>query len=131
MRTAVLKIRSYKHSPVWKFVIDMRGFGKNRMFFKSRASAKKEFEKQRKLFEAHGREALAMSQREMSDFIHARDTLAKYGETINEAVTARVSYWENIRRCKLTVGQFKGEYIAKKEALLAREELRPSHVRDM
>jgi len=109
----------------------MRGFGKSRLFFKSRAQANLELKNQRKLLETHGREALAMSQREMSDFIHARTTLAKYGETINEAVKSRVDYWENIRRCKLTVGQFKDEYIAKKEALLAREELRPSHVRDM
>ena len=39
MKQAVLKVRPYKHSSVCKFVIDMRGFGKSRMFFKSRARA--------------------------------------------------------------------------------------------
>jgi integrase len=87
--------------------------------------------KQQRLLETHGREAIVLLPREMSDFIVARDTLAKYGETINEAVKARVDYWEQIRRCKLTVGQFKDEYVTRKEEMLARQELRPSHVRDI
>src|SRR5581483_6676687 len=131
MRRAILKVRPYAHSPIWKFVLDMRGFGKSRMFFKSRQNANIELKKQRRLLDHHGKEALALSQRDMSDFIHARDTLAKFGETIADAVRARVDHWQNRRRCDLTVGRFKDEYLAAKEASLAKGELRKSHIRDL
>ena len=66
MKQAVLKVRPYKHSSVWKFVIDMRGFGKSRMFFKSRARAVLELKNQRRLLNHHGKEALALSAADMS-----------------------------------------------------------------
>src|SRR5581483_8916749 len=108
-RRAILKVRPYAHSPIWKFVLDMRGFGKSRMFFKSRQNANIELKKQRRLLDHHGKEALALSQRDMSDFIHARDTLAKFGETIADAVRARVDHWQNRRRCYLIVGRLTAE----------------------
>lgn len=131
MKQAVLKIRPYNHSPIWKFVIDMRGFGKSRMFFKSRQSANVELKKQRRLLAHHGKEALGLSAVEMHAFIAARDMLAEYGETIGDAVKARVDYHKNQRRCDLTVAQFKNEYLAGKEALLAKKELSEAHIRDL
>ena len=67
------------------------------MFFKTRAEADAEAMRQRTLLERHGREAIGLSPREMSDFITATKKLAEYGETINEAVKFRVDYLERVR----------------------------------
>ena len=74
MKQAVLKVRPYKHSSVWKFVIDMRGFGKSRMFFKS-GLLQSELKNQRRLLNHHGKEALALSAADMSALLVRRDTL--------------------------------------------------------
>ena len=88
MKKAILKVRPYHHSKTHKFLLDLRGFGKGkgRLFFKTRAEADSELARQRSLLERHSREAIGLSPREMSDFIHARDTLANYRETINALV---------------------------------------------
>ena len=49
-----------------------------------------------------------MSQREMSDFITAREKLVKYGKVIGDAVDMLVDHEERIRRCKTTVGHTAG-----------------------
>ena len=57
------------------------------------------------MLERHSREAVGLSQREMSDFITARDKLEKFGETINDAVEFRIDHLERVRRHGITVKQ--------------------------
>jgi hypothetical protein len=80
-----LKVLPYRHHPKYKFVLDLRAFGKGRKFFKTRTEADAERLRQITLLERHIREAIGLSQREMSDFITARGKLAEYGETISDA----------------------------------------------
>jgi hypothetical protein len=64
--------------------------------------------RQKTLLERHSREAIGLSQREMSDFITAREKLVKYGKVIGDAVDMLVDHEERIRRCKTTVGHTAG-----------------------
>jgi integrase len=115
MKKPVLVVRPYRHHPKFKFILDLRAYGKGRLFFKTKAEADAERLRQQTLLERHSRAAVGLSQREMSDFITARETLAKYGKTINEATAFCVDHLERIRRCKVTVSQLKDELIAVKE----------------
>jgi integrase len=115
MKKPVLKVRPYKHSTTHPFLLDLRAYGKGRMFFKNRATADAERRRQETSLARHGREALGMSPREMSDFITAKKKLADYGETINDAVKHRVDYLERIRRCKTTVKELVAELIDAKK----------------
>jgi integrase len=105
MKKPKLAVLPYRHHKKYKFVLDLRAFGKGRKFFKTRAEADAERLRQIALRERHSREAIGLSQREMSDFITAKNKLADYSETINEAVKFRVDYLERVRRCKVTVSQ--------------------------
>src|SRR5215470_4028985 len=109
-----LKVLPYRHHPKFKFVVDLRAFGKGRKFFKTRAEAEAEALRQRTLLERHSREAIGLSQREMSDFIEAKRKLADYGETIGDAVKFRVDHLERVLRCKITVTQLAGEVLESK-----------------
>jgi integrase len=102
------------HSKTHPFVVDLRAFNKGRKFFKIKAEAEAEAYRQRTLLERHTREAVGLSQRELSELVHARTKLAEYGETVTEAVRHRVDYLERIRRCKVTVSQLAGEVIEAK-----------------
>jgi integrase len=99
------------HSKTHPFLVDLRAYGKGRKFFKIRAEAEAEAYRQRTLLERHSRALIGLSQREMSEIIHARDKLAEYGETIPEAVKHRVDYYERIRRCNVTVAQLSDEVL--------------------
>src|SRR5262245_58138634 len=114
MRRPTFKVHKYKHSKTQRFYINLRAFGKGRKFFRTRAEAEAEALRQKTLLERHGREAVALSQREMSDFISARKKLAEYGETIADAVKFRVDYLERVRRHGITVAQLAGEVIEAK-----------------
>src|SRR5512133_2009372 len=92
-----LKVRPYRHDPKYKFVLDLRAFNKGRKFFKTRTEAEAEALRQRTLLERHSRMAVGLSQRELSDFIHARDRLAGYGKTISDAVDFFADHLERIR----------------------------------
>src|SRR4029434_489650 len=81
-----LKVLPYRHHPKFKFVLDLRAFKKGRKFFKTRTEAEAEALRQRTLLERHSRIAVGLSQRELSDLIHARDRLAGYGKKITDAV---------------------------------------------
>jgi integrase len=105
-----LKALPYRH-PKYKFVVDLRAFGKGRKFFKTRTEAEAEALRQRTLLERHSRALIGLSQREMSEIIAARQKLAEYGETISDSVKHRVDYLERIRRCKITVAQLADEVI--------------------
>jgi len=109
-----LAVLPYKHHRKYKFVVDLRAFDRGRKFFATRAQAKAELARQRSLLERHSREAIGLSQREMSDFITAKHKLAKYGETINEALKHRVDYLEHVRRSGITVAQLSNEVIEAK-----------------
>jgi hypothetical protein len=127
MKKPILKVRPYRHSKNNKFILDLRGFGKGRMFFKTRAEADAECMRQKTLLERHSRDAIGLSQREMSDFITARNKLAEYGETINDAVSFRVDHLERIRRCKISVAQLAEEVLKAK----LRDGMSKAYLRDL
>jgi integrase len=109
-----LKVLPYRHHPKFKFVLDLRAFKKGRKFFKTRAEAEAEALRQRTLLERHSRIAVGLSQHELSDFIRARDKLAEYGETLNDAVQFRVDHLDRVRRHGITVAQLVDEIIEAK-----------------
>src|SRR5579864_8331671 len=114
MKKPKLQVRPYKHRPKHKFVLDLRAFGRGRKFFKTRADANAECLRQKSLLERHSREAVGLSQREMSDLITARNRLANYGKTINDAVTFIVDHEERIRRCTVKIKQLVDDLIEAK-----------------
>src|SRR5215468_1872074 len=114
MKRPNLKIRRYKHSESHPFLLDLRPWGKGRMFFKTRAEADAERLRQLTTLERHGREAIALPQQELSDFITARKKLAEYGETIVDALKFRVDHLERVRRCKITVAELAVEVVEAK-----------------
>jgi integrase len=79
------------------------------------------------LKESRSRGAIGLSQREMSDFITAKNKLAEYSETINEAVKFRVDYLERVRRCKVTVSQLADEVLETKR----RDGMSKDYLRDL
>jgi integrase len=115
MKKPTLIVRPYRHRPPYKFVLDLRAFGKGRKFFKTRVEADAEVKRQKTLLERHSREAIGLSQREMSDFITARNKLAEYGKTITDAVAVVVDHEERIRRCNVTIRQLTAELIQAKQ----------------
>jgi hypothetical protein len=66
MKKPVLKVRKYEHSSTDPFLLDLRAYGKGRLFFKTRAAADAEAMRQRTLLERHSREAIGLSQRELN-----------------------------------------------------------------
>jgi integrase len=100
-----LKVLAYRHHPKYKFVLDLRAFKKGRKFFKTRTEAEAEALRQRTLLERHSRIAVGLSQRELSDLIHARDRLAGYGKKITDAVDFLVDHLERVRRHGITVSR--------------------------
>jgi len=114
MKKAVLKVRKYRHSATHPFLLDLRAYGKGRQFFKTRAEADAERLRQLTTLERHGREAIGLSQRELSDFITAKRKLADYGETINEAVNFRIDHLELVRRHGIAVKKLAAELLEAK-----------------
>jgi len=114
MKKPILKVRPYQHSKNHKWLLDLRAFGNGRLFFKTKAEADAECLRRKSLLERHDREAAGLSKREMSDIIHARNDLAKYGETLSDAVKFRVDYLERVRRSGVTVAQMADEVIEAK-----------------
>ena len=114
MKKPKIAVRPYRHSKTHKFSVDLRPFGKGRKFFKTRAEAEAEVMRQKTLLERHSREAVGLSQREMSDFITAKTKLGEYGETINDAVRHRLDYLERVRRSGITVAQLANEVVEAK-----------------
>ena len=127
MKKPVLNVRPYRHSKKHKFILDLRGFGKGRMFFKTRDEAKAELARQRSLLERHGRAVIGLSQREMSEIIAAKHELAGYGKTITDAARFLVHHLEHVRRCKITVSQLADELLKAK----LRDGMSKDHLRDL
>src|SRR5215831_18271694 len=109
-----LAVLPYRHHPKYKFVLDLRAFGKGRKFFKTRTEADAECLRQKTLLERHSREAIGFSQRMMSEIIAARDQLAEYGKTLSDAVEFYVDHLERVRRCKITVAELANEVVEAK-----------------
>jgi len=111
MRHPSFKVHEYKHSKSHRFYINLRAFGKGRKFFKTRSEADAEAMRQKTLMERHGRDAIGLPQRELSDFIAAKRKLEEYGKTIGDAVEYFVDHLERIRRCKITVAELANEVV--------------------
>jgi integrase len=122
-----LKVLSYRHHPKYKFVLDLRAFNKGRKFFKTRTEAEAEALRQRTLLERHSRIAVGLSQRDLSDFIHARDRLAGYGKKITDAVDFLVDHLERVRRHGITVSQLGLEVLEAKR----RDGKAPAYLADL
>jgi integrase len=114
MKKPRLIVRPYRHSRTHKFILDLRAYGKGRVFFKTRTEADAECLRQKTLLERHSREAVGLSQRAMSEVIAGRDKLAKYGKTLSDAVDFYVDHLERVRRCKITVAQLAEEVLGVK-----------------
>jgi integrase len=114
MKKPKLAVLPYRHHLKYKFVLDLRAFGRGRKFFKTRAEAEAERRRQLTALERHGREAIGLPQHEVSDFIRARKTLAEYGKTITDATAFYVDHLERVLRCKVTVAQLAAELIEAK-----------------
>jgi integrase len=122
-----LKVLSYRHHPKYKFILDLRAFNKGRKFFKTRTEAEAEALRQRTLLERHSRIAVGLSQRDLSDFIHARDRLAGYGKKITDAVDFLVDHLERVRRHGITVSQLGLEVLEAKR----RDGKAPAYLADL
>src|SRR5215831_17412678 len=114
MKKPKLTVRPYLHSETRKWCLDLRSLGKGRQFFRHKSDADAERVRQLTTLERHGREAIGLSQRELSDFITAKNTLAEYGKTLNNAVEFYVDHLERVRRCKITVAQLANEVLETK-----------------
>jgi hypothetical protein len=115
MKRPNLKVRRYKHSATHRFLLDLRAYGKGRLFFKTRAEADAEQLRQLTALEIHGREARGLPQHQISDFIKTRKRLAVHGKTIVDAADFLIHHLEQIRRCKTTVSQLAAEVITAKQ----------------
>jgi integrase len=122
-----LKVLPYRHHPKFKFVLDLRAFKKGRKFFKTRTEAEAEALRQRTLLERHSRIAVGLSQRELSDFIHARDRLAGYGKKITDAIDFLADHLERVRRHGITVAQLGQEVLEAKR----RDGKAPAYLADL
>jgi integrase len=111
MKKPKLAVLSYRHHPKYKFVLDLRAFGKGRKFFKTRLDADSEAKRQKTLLEIHSREAVGLQPREMSEIISARNKLAEYGKTVHEAAEFFTQHLERVRRCKITVAELTDEVL--------------------
>ena len=111
MRRPSFKVHEYKHSKTHRFYINLRAFGKGRKFFKTRSEAEAEAMRQKTLMERHGRDAIDLPQRELSDFIAAKRKLAEYGKVITDAVAYFVDHLERVRRCGITVAELANEVV--------------------
>jgi integrase len=114
MKKPTLKVLPYRHSKTHKFYINLRAFGKGRKFFRTRAEAEAERLRQLTALERHGREAVALPQHELSDFIIARKKLAEHGKTVTDATEFYLRYLERVRRCKTTVAELVVELLETK-----------------
>src|SRR4030095_4334473 len=122
-----LKVRPFRHHPKFKFVLDLRAFKKGRKFFKTRTEAEAEALRQRTLLERHSRIAVGLSQRELSDFIHARDRLAGYGKKNTAGIDFSADHLERVRRHGITVAQLGQEVLEAKR----RDGKAPAYLADL
>ncbi len=114
MKKPKLIVRPYRHSETHRWCLDLRPLGKGRQFFRHKSDADAERTRQLTTLERHGREAVGLSQRELSDFITAKRELAEYDKTINDSAKFLIDHLERVRRCKITVAQLADEVLKTK-----------------
>jgi integrase len=114
MRRPTLAVFPYRHSETHPYYLDLRPFGQGRKFFKTRAEAEAARLQQITSLQRHGREAVGLPQRELSDFITAKSKLAEHGKTINDATDFYLDHLERVLRCKTTVSQLAAELLEAK-----------------
>ena len=114
MRKPKLIARPYKHDPVFKWIIDLRPFGKGRKFFKHKSEADAEAMRQRTTLARHGQEALDMPRGELSAIIDAKNRLAKYSKTISDAATFLINHLDKTLRHGVTVSNLAAELLEAK-----------------
>src|SRR5262249_40820809 len=114
MKKPSLAVLPYRHSKTHKFYLNLQPFGKGRKFFRTRAEAEAERLRQLTALERHGREAVGLPQRELSDFITAKRKLAEHGKTITDAAEFYLDHLERVRRCKTTVAELAAEVLEAK-----------------
>ena len=114
MKRPTLKVRAYKHSETHRFLLDLRPWGKGRIFFKTRAEAEAERLRQLNALKRHGEEAIGLPAHELSEFIKARKRLADHGKTITDAADFLIHHLEQIRRCNTTILELTAELIEAK-----------------
>jgi integrase len=115
MKKPTIVVRPYRHSLKYKFVLDLRAYGKGRLFFKTKAEADAECLRQKTTLVRHGREALALPAHEVSTIIEAKKRLASYGKNIPDAVDFLIHHLEQIRRCNVTVAELSDEVLNAKK----------------
>ena len=106
MKKPKLIVRPYRHSETHKWCLDLRPLGKGRQFFRHKSDADAERTRQLTTLERHGREAVGLSQRELSDFITAKQELAEYDKTINDAAKFLIDHLERVLKHGTTVSEF-------------------------
>jgi len=111
MRRPTLAVLPYRHSETHRYYLDLRPFGQGRKFFKTKAEAAAARLRQITSLERHGRDAVGLPPRELSDFITAKKSLAEYGKTINEAAEFYLDHLKRVRRCKTTVSELVAELL--------------------
>jgi integrase len=114
MKRPSLAVLPYRHSKTHRYYLDLRPFGQGRKFFKTKAEADAERLRQITSLERHGREAIGLPQRELSDFITAKKKLSLHGKTINDAADFYLDHLERIRRCNVTVVELAKEVLEAK-----------------
>jgi integrase len=115
MKRPTLAVLPYRHSKTHRYYLDLRAFKQGRKFFKTKAEAEAERLRQITTLHRHGREAVGLPARELSDFIKAKSKLAEYDKTINDATDFYVDHLERVRRCKTTVGELAAELLESKQ----------------
>jgi len=114
MKRPTLAVLPYRHSKTHPYYLDLRPFKQGRKFFKTKAEAEAERLRQITTLHRHGREALGLSQKEISDFLHAKKRLAVHRKSITDAATFFLDHLERIRRCNITVSQLSAEVLEAK-----------------
>src|SRR4029453_3682526 len=126
MKRPNLKVRRYKHSKTHRFLLDLRPWGKGRIFFKTHPDADAERLRQLTTLRPPGREAIGLPHG-LSDFIRARRILGDYGKTINDATGFYVDHLERVRRCRTTVAELAAEVLEAKR----KDGRAPAYVTDL
>ena len=98
MRRPKLRAMPYRHDPQYKWVIDLRAYGKGRRFFRTKPEAETFAASQRATLDRHGQEALGLSKRELSEIITAKKRLAAHGATIAEAAEFFIQHYPARKR---------------------------------
>jgi len=114
MKRPTLAVLPYRHSRTHRYYLDLRAFKQGRKFFRTKSEAEAERLRQITTLQRHGREAVGLPARELSDFITAKCKLADHGKTIKDATEFYLDHLERVRRCKTTIAELVAELLGAK-----------------